>query len=85
MESEKALISLTNDQKRKESSLEAKERLERRTRILKDRNGIEPTMRRQFDQIDEFRDHVKDFKKETIEMTKKYILDLEKQSKNERI
>ena len=62
LENEKELLLSSNDQNRKESSYEVGERLARHTRILNDRNGMEPTMRRQFDQIDEFRGNVRGFK-----------------------
>ena len=54
-----------------------KERLARRARILHDRNAMEPTMRKQFGQIDEFRDNVRGFKQETIDLSKKFIVELE--------
>ena len=73
------------DSMHQESSNEVKERLARRARILHDRNAMEPTMRKQFGQIDEFRDNVRGFKQETIELSKKFIVELEEQQKNDRI
>ena len=40
---------------------------------------MEPTMRKQFGQIDEFRDNVRGFKQETIDLSKKFIVELEEQ------
>ena len=42
-------------------------------------------MRRQFDKIDEFRDNVRGFKQDAIDLSKKFIVDLEEQSKKDRV
>ena len=78
MESE-AQQARVKEAKNKETSHEVVERLARHARILQDRNGMEPTMRKQFDQIDEFRDNVRGFKQETIDLSKKFIVELEEQ------
>ena len=85
MDREQAKAKMKRESRKPKNSLAEEEKSARLKRIMKERKGIEPTMRRAFDKIDEFRSDIKEFKNMTIEMSKQYIIDLENAAKKDRV
>eukprot|EP00354_Favella_ehrenbergii_P002411 CAMPEP_0170459182 /NCGR_PEP_ID=MMETSP0123-20130129/5964_1 /TAXON_ID=182087 /ORGANISM="Favella ehrenbergii, Strain Fehren 1" /LENGTH=103 /DNA_ID=CAMNT_0010723699 /DNA_START=313 /DNA_END=620 /DNA_ORIENTATION=+ len=67
------------------STLEKGEREARINRINNQRANIGPTMYRNFEKLDEFRDDIKGLKNTTEELSKHYLMEVEKAAKLDRI
>lgn len=60
-------------------------REKRDARLLKVKREVVPTMEGNWSQIDDFRKNVSDFKSDTVELSKKFIIELEEAAKRDRI
>lgn len=58
---------------------------QRDSRLKKVKREVVPTMEGNWNQIDKFRKNVADFKSETVELSKKFIIELEEAAKKDRI
>ena len=85
MERDAELARNLHERNRGPGSLEKIERVERLCRINADQLGIVDVMNNHMDKFGNFRGKIHDFKDETVNMSKKFIMELEAQSKRDRI
>ena len=74
-----------HERNRGPSSFEKVERVERLARINRDQLGIVDVVHKHMDKFGSLGDKIHDFKDETINLSKKFIMELEEQSKKERL
>ena len=73
------------DRKRQKGAFESQERDARQQRIQKERDSMQPVMFEAYDKIGEFRNNIRTFKQDTVELSKKFIVELEDAAKADRL